>query len=41
VLPRDFDTIEVLFPERGAPKLVRWSAVRQARVQAAEAVAAR
>jgi ribonuclease Z len=28
--PRDFDTIEVPFPERGAPKLVRWS-LRQAR----------
>jgi ribonuclease Z len=41
VLPHDFDTIEVPFPERGTPKLVRWSAVRQARVQAAEAVAAR
>jgi ribonuclease Z len=24
VLPRDFDTIEVPFPERGAPELVRW-----------------
>jgi ribonuclease Z len=23
--PRDFDTIEVPFPERGAPRLVRWS----------------
>jgi len=28
--PRDFDTIEVPFPERGAPTLVRWSE-RQAR----------
>jgi ribonuclease Z len=26
VVPRDFDTIEVPFPERGAPQLVRWSA---------------
>jgi ribonuclease Z len=25
VLPRDFDTIEIPFPERGAPELVRWS----------------
>jgi ribonuclease Z len=25
VVPRDFDTIEVPFPERGAPELVRWS----------------
>jgi len=24
VLPRDFDTIEVPFPERGAPELIRW-----------------
>jgi ribonuclease Z len=24
VLPRDFDTIEIPFPERGEPKLVRW-----------------
>ena len=24
VLPRDFDTIEIPFPERGAPALVRW-----------------
>jgi ribonuclease Z len=24
VLPRDFDTIELPFPERGAPDLVRW-----------------
>ncbi len=23
--PRDFDTIEIPFPERGAPRLVRWS----------------
>jgi len=25
VLPRDFDTIEVPFPERGPARLVRWS----------------
>ncbi|MHB1834301.1 MAG: MBL fold metallo-hydrolase, partial [Solirubrobacteraceae bacterium] len=25
VVPRDFDTIEVPLPERGAPELVRWS----------------
>jgi len=24
-VPRDFDTIEVPFPERGAPQLIRWS----------------
>jgi ribonuclease Z len=34
--PRDFDTIEVPFPERGRPTLVRWSE-RQARERAAEA----
>jgi ribonuclease Z len=26
VLPRDFDTIEIPFAERGAPQLVRWDA---------------
>jgi ribonuclease Z len=26
VLPRDFDTIEIPFPERGEPQLVRWDA---------------
>jgi ribonuclease Z len=25
VLPRDFDTIEIPFPERGEPRLVRWA----------------
>ena len=24
VLPRDFDTIEIPFPERGEPELVHW-----------------
>ena len=24
VLPRDFDTIEIPFPERGEPELIRW-----------------
>ena len=33
--PRDFDTIEVPFPERGPAKLVRWSE-RQARERPAE-----
>jgi ribonuclease Z len=39
--PRDYDTIEVPFPERGAPRLVRWSE-RRAREEApaAEPVAA-
>jgi ribonuclease Z len=35
--PRDFDTIEVPFPERGAPQLVRWSSRQE---QAPEPVAA-
>ncbi len=37
--PRDFDTIEVPFPERGGATLVRWSE-RQARERAAEKTAA-
>jgi ribonuclease Z len=36
VVPRDFDTIEVPFPERGEPALIRWSGDEQA----TEAVAA-
>ncbi len=36
VVPRDFDTIEVPFPERGEPELIRWSGDEQA----TEAVAA-
>jgi ribonuclease Z len=39
-VPRDFDTIEVPFPERGAAELIRWSE-RRAREPIAEAVAAR
>ncbi len=39
-VPRDFDTIEVPFPERGAAELIRWSE-RRAREQIAEPVAAR
>ena len=27
-LPRDFDAIEIPFPERGEPELVRWGAER-------------
>jgi ribonuclease Z len=38
VLPRDFDTIEVPFPERGEPELVRWDEAQAAR--AADAAAA-
>jgi ribonuclease Z len=29
VLPRDFDTIEIPFPERGEPELIKWDATRQ------------
>ncbi|HUB35610.1 MAG TPA: ribonuclease Z [Solirubrobacteraceae bacterium] len=42
--PRDFDTIEVPFPERGAPFLVRWAERRERETppaQPAEPVAAR
>jgi hypothetical protein len=35
-VPRDFDTIEVSFPERGAAELIRWSE-RQARERSTEA----
>ena len=38
--PRDFDTIEVPFPERGAAELIRWSE-RRAREPIAEPVAVR
>ena len=24
MLPRDFDSIEIPFPERGEPELIRW-----------------
>ena len=36
VLPRDFDTIEVPFPERGEPELVRWDARRHEAADAPE-----
>jgi ribonuclease Z len=32
VLPRDFDSIEVPFPERGRPELVRWDEAAQTEV---------
>jgi ribonuclease Z len=32
VVPRDFDTIDIPFPERGAPRLVRWSERDSARM---------
>ena len=40
VAPRDFDTIEVPFPERGAPRLVRWSERREREAPAPEPAAA-
>jgi len=38
--PRDYDTIEVPFPERGDPRLVRWSDRRAREAPPAEAVTA-
>jgi ribonuclease Z len=38
VLPRDFDTIEVPFPERGEPELLRWDARSIESDDAAEAI---
>jgi ribonuclease Z len=38
--PRDCDTIEIPFPERGAPRLVRWSERREREAAPAEPVAA-
>ncbi len=35
VVPRDFDTIEIPFAERGEPSLVRWDAAAHAAAQAA------
>jgi ribonuclease Z len=40
VIPRDFDAIEIPFPERGAPELVRWDPTAAA-PEAAEAQPAR
>ena len=37
VLPRDFDTIEIPLPERGAPELVRWEDAQAAAAAAAAA----
>jgi ribonuclease Z len=34
VVPRDFDAIEVPFPERGAPELVRWDPAQPQRADA-------
>jgi ribonuclease Z len=38
--PRDYDTIEIPFPERGEPRLVRWSERRAREAAPAEPVAA-
>ena len=38
--PRDFDTIEVPFPERGGAELIRWSERREREAAAKEPVAA-
>jgi ribonuclease Z len=38
--PRDYDTIEIPFPERGLPKLVRWSERRAREAPTPEPVAA-
>jgi ribonuclease Z len=37
VVPSDFDAIEIPFPERGAPDLVRWKDVVAAAAAAADA----
>jgi ribonuclease Z len=39
VLPRDFDTIELPFPERGEPELIRWPGRQAAESDEAEPVA--
>jgi ribonuclease Z len=39
VLPRDFDTIEVPFAERGTPELIRWDDRSRPGVEAAQALA--
>jgi ribonuclease Z len=38
VLPRDFDTIEIPFPERGEPELIRWEDRQAAEAAEAEPV---
>jgi ribonuclease Z len=40
VLPRDFDSIEIPFPERGDPELVRWDERQTGEEAEAEAMAA-
>ena len=41
VLPRDFDSIEIPFPERGEPELIRWDDRHAAVEEEAEAMADR
>jgi ribonuclease Z len=38
VLPRDFDTIEIPFPERGEPELIRWDDRQAAEAEETEPV---
>jgi ribonuclease Z len=38
VLPRDFDTIEIPFPERGEPELIRWDDRRAAETEESQPV---
>jgi ribonuclease Z len=38
VLPRDFDTIEIPFPERGEPELIRWEDRQAAEAEETEPV---
>jgi ribonuclease Z len=39
VVPRDFDTVELPFPERGEPELVSWDELRARREAAGEPLA--
>jgi ribonuclease Z len=41
VLPRDFDTIEIPFPERGEPRLIKWEERRERELAADQAPAPR
>jgi ribonuclease Z len=36
VLPRDFDTIDIPFPERGGPRLIRWRDVQRSEESSAQ-----
>ena len=41
VLPRDFDTIDIPFPERGEPELIRWEERQAGEAEESEAMADR